>query len=139
MKISVHLSFNGTCEEAFALYARVLNGTVLYSLRYRDAPIEDPVPADWQDKLYHATLTIGDITVVGGDPLPADYRAPYGFSLVVNPDTADDARRIFEALAVGGVVQMPIQQTFWSSAFGVVTDRFGVAWMINCEQVPAAT
>src|SRR3954466_10502116 len=111
MKISVHLSFSGTCEEAFALYARVLNGTVLYSLRYRDAPIEDPVPADWQDQLYNATLTIGDLTVGGGAPLPPGYPAPSGFSLVVNPDTADDARRIFEALAGGGVVQMPIQQT----------------------------
>jgi PhnB protein len=132
MKVSVHLSFNGTCEEAFATYARVLNGTVVYSLRYRDSPMAADVSAAWGDKLYHATMTIDSLTLMGGDH-EKDHQAPQGFMLVVNPATPEEAHRLFDALAEGGAVQTPIQETFWSPAFGVVTDRFGVPWSINCE------
>ena len=134
MKTSVHLSFNGTCEEAFSTYARVLHGTVAYLLHYRDSPAAGQAPPDWQGKVYHATMHIGELTLMGGDPLFPDYHAAQGFSLVVNPDTREEAREAFEALANGGVVQMPLQQTHWSAAFGVVTDRFGIPWTINCEQ-----
>jgi PhnB protein len=131
MKASVHLSFHGTCEEAFA-YARVLNGTVTYSLRYRDSPMAEGAPADWGDKLYHATMTIGGLTLMGGDH-QAGHLTPQGFMLVVNPSSVADAHRIFDALAEDGAVQMAMQETFWSPAFGVVTDRFGIPWSINCE------
>jgi PhnB protein len=131
MTISVLLSFNGTCEEAFATYARILNGTVVYSLRYRDSPASNQVPEEWQDKLYHATIQVGGVTMLGGDHLPKE--VPQGFSLVVNPATPEEARQVFDALAEGGVVQMSLNETFWSPAFGVVVDRFGVPWTINCE------
>ena len=138
MKVSVQLSFDGTCEEAFATYARVLGGTISYSLRYRDSPMAAQVPADWQDKLYHATMTIGELTLMGGDhhQVPEE---PQGFMLTVHPSTADDAQRVFDALAEGGTVKMPLQETFWSAAFAVVTDRFGIPWSINCEAVPEAS
>jgi PhnB protein len=135
MKVSVHLSFNGTCEEAFATYTRVLDGTPAYSMRYRESPMANQVPPDWQDKLYHATIEVGGITILGGDHLPKE--EPQGFSLVINPATPDDARRVFDALADGGVIQMPLDETFWSPAFGVVVDRFGVPWTINCELAAA--
>jgi PhnB protein len=131
MKISVLLSFNGTCEEAFAKYTSILNGTLVYSLRYRDSPASNQVPEEWQDKLYHATIQVGGVTILGGDHLPKE--VPQGFSLVVNPATPEEARQVFEALAEGGVVQMPLDETFWSPAFGVVVNRFGVPWTINCE------
>ena len=136
MKASVHLSFAGTCEEAFATYARALGGTVTYSLRYRDSPMASSVPADWQDKLYHATMRIGDLTLMGGDH-DIDYVAPKGFMLMLSPETPDDARRMFAELAKDGSVEMAIQETFWSSAFGTVVDRFGITWAINCETPPA--
>lgn len=136
MKISVHLSFTGTCEEAFTTYTRVLDGSIVYSLRYRDSPMASQAPAGWEDKLYHATIEVGGITILGGDHLSKE--APQGFSLVVNPATPADARRVFEALADGGVIQMPLDETFWSRAFGVVVDRFGVPWTINCEETPAS-
>ena len=135
MKVSVHLSFNGTCEEAFATYTRILNGTPVYALRYRDSPATNQVPEGWQDKLYHATIEVGGVTILGGDHLPKE--PPQGFSLVLNPPTPEEAHRVFEALAEGGVVQMPLDETFWSAAFGVLVDRFGVPWTINCEAAAA--
>lgn len=136
MKTSVHLSFNGTCEEAFATYTRVLNGTLVYSMRYRDSPMANQMSPDWQDKVYHATIEIGGVTILGGDHLQKE--EPQGFSLVVHPATPDEARRVFDSLAEGGVVQMPLDETFWSAAFGVLVDRFGVPWTINCEEAAAA-
>jgi PhnB protein len=133
MKISIHLSFNGNCEEAFAMYARLLDGQVVYSLRYRDSPASAQVPPDWQDKLFHSTLTIGDVTLLGGD-LVDFHNAPQGFALVLNPASRDEAEVLFDALAERGEVAMPLQATSWASAFGVLTDRFGVPWEINCEE-----
>ena len=141
MTISVHLSFDGHCAEAFSEYARIFNGTIVFQMKYRDSPMAAEVPADWQDRLYHATLTIAGITLLGADVLPADHRAIstdnplLGAALVVNPDGRDEADRIFTALAEGGVVKMPLQETFWAAAFGVVVDRYGVEWSINCEAV----
>jgi PhnB protein len=135
MKISVHLSFSGDCGEAFAEYARIFGGTIVFQMKYGESPVADQVPADWQDKLYHATMTVGDLTVMGGDH-QIDYQAPKGFMLTVNPSTADEARRVFDALAEAGTVQMAIQETFWSPAFGMLIDPFGVPWSINCGQQP---
>jgi PhnB protein len=135
MKISVHLSFDGQCGEAFATYADIFNGTIVFHMKYRESPMAGEVPADWQDKIYHATLTIAGLTLMGGDLQPLAI-APQGCSLIVNPDGHGEAHRIFDALEQGGVVKMPMQETFWAAAFGVVVDRFGVEWSINCEAVP---
>jgi PhnB protein len=135
MKISVHLSFNGDCAEAFAEYARLFNGTILFQMKYRDSPMASDAPDGWGDKLYHATMTIGSLTLMGGDH--QKYYQPRGFMVVVNPSTPEEAHRIFDALADGGEIQMSMQETFWSPAFGVVTDRFGVPWSINYEPVAA--
>ena len=133
MKVSVHVAFNGQCADALANYARILDGTIVFQLKYGDSPMAGSVPADWQDKLCHATMTLGDLTLMGADVFGANYQAPQGIWLAVHPQTPDDARRIFAELAGGGQVQMPMQETFWSAAFGVVTDRYGVRWEINCE------
>ena len=138
MKISIHLSFNGQCAEAFADYARIFNGTIVFQMKYRDSPMAGEVPADWQDKLYHATLTIAGLTLMAGDMQPLAV-APQGCSLIVNPDGHDEAHLIFDALATDGLVKMPMQETFWAAAFGVVVDRYGVEWSINCEAVPEAS
>jgi len=145
MKISVHLLFSGQCAEAFAAYARIFNGAIVFQMKYRDSPMAAQVPADWQDQVYHATLTIGGITILGGDVQPADHRAlstdnpMQGVALVVNPGGRDEAQRIFEALSSDGVVKMPLQETFWAAAFGVVVDRYGVEWSINCDAAAEAS
>ena len=134
MRISAHLMFGGNCEEAFTFYARVLGGTVT-TFTYAGSPMADQAPPGWGDKIMHATLTVGDQELAGADV--AAVQPPQGFAMIVNPPSPERAAEIFAALAEGGTVMMPIQQTFWSPAFGVVIDRFGIQWEINYE--PAAS
>jgi PhnB protein len=139
MRASVNLTFDGRCEEAFALYARLLGATVSFSLRYGDSPMAAEVPADWQGRIAHATITQADGSrIYGSDAQPGRYEVPRGFAMTVDPATVAEAHAIFAALAEGGRVDMPIEQTFWAAAFGLVVDRFGIAWAINCETPPSA-
>jgi PhnB protein len=134
MQVVTNLTFDGQCEEAFAHYARVLGAAITFSLRYRDSPMAPEVPDAWRDKIAHCTLTMADGNrLFGNDSIPGAFEPPRGFSLTVNPAGADAARAVFDALAEGGEVTMPLQETFWAVAFGTVVDRFGVTWAINCE------
>jgi PhnB protein len=134
MTVTTNLVFDGGCAEAFALYARVLGGTITFSLRYRDSPMAGDVPAAWGDKIVHTTLTLPNGSrLFGSDAAPGTYEAPRGFSLTINPPDVDAAGAVFDALADGGQVTMSLQDTFWAAAFGTLVDRFGVPWAINCE------
>ena len=127
------LSFNGRCEEAFRLYERCLNGTITFMLHCRDAPDGGAVPPEWRDKVYHATLQIGTIAIAGADVPPDKYEPPRGFDVILQMDDPGAAERIFTELAAGGTIRMPLQETFWAPRFGVLTDRFGIPWVVNCE------
>jgi PhnB protein len=134
MQASPNLTFDGGCEEAFALYARLLGAAVTFSLRYGDSPMAGDVPADWRHRIAHATITLADGSrIYGSDAQPGRYEAPRGFAMTANPATVAEAHATFAALAEGGRVDMPIQETFWAAAFGMVVDRFGIPWAINCE------
>lgn len=133
MKVTTYLSFDGQCEAAFALYERVLGARLGPMFRYAGSPMADTVPPEWQDKIMHGSLTIGEHVVMGGDVAPDRYEAPKGFSLSVNMQSATQADAIFRELATEGRVLLPLEQTFWAERFGMVVDRFGVPWMINCE------
>ncbi len=131
--LSVHLTFAGQCEEAFRFYERTLAAEKLYVLHYADTPAAADVPADFRDKVVHATLTIGDYQLAGADVAPDRYERPRGFYLLYTAASHADAERIFAALADGGTIHMPLQQTFWAPAFGVVVDRFGTPWEITAS------
>jgi PhnB protein len=126
----INLSFNGQCEDAFRHYERCLNGKVTFMLKYADSPMAKDAPAEWGVKIVHATLEIGTTRIQGSDPPPGGYEAPKGFAISLKPEFGD-AETLFTALAEGGTVTLPLQQTFWARAFGMVTDRFGVPWIIN--------
>jgi len=130
------LSFDGNCEAAFELYARTLNGKLVYLLRWGDSPMAKDAPPEWAGKIFHARLTIGGIDLTGADTLPDKYEAPRGFSILIGIPDPDEVERAFHALAEGGSVTMPLQETFWAKRFGAVTDRYGLPWTINCEQAP---
>jgi PhnB protein len=91
-------------------------------------------PAEWHDKILHATLTVGGTAFSGGDVLPGAYERPQGFQLQLDLDDAADAERIFTRLAEGGQVTVPLGATFWAQRFGAVVDRFGIPWAINCGE-----
>lgn len=134
MKLNPVLTFRGQCEAAFKLYERCFGGKIVTMLTYANSPTAEPVAPEWRDKIMHATLTVGDSVLMGGDVLPEQYEQPKGFQVVIGIDDPLDAERIFQALSEHGTVQMPLQKTFWAVRFGVLVDQFGIPWAINCEE-----
>ena len=137
MQIQSYLFFDGRCEEAVEFYKKALGAKVEMLMRFRESPDPPPpgmVPPGFDDKIMHSSLRIGDTVVMASDGC-TDGKANFkGFSLSLAVGKEADADRYFNALADGGQVQMPLGKTFWSPRFGMVTDRFGVGWMINVVQ-----
>jgi PhnB protein len=133
MQVNPYLSFNGECESAFRFYERCLGGELGAVFRYAGSPMAAEVPGDWSEKIMHASLTVGSQVLMGGDVAPDRYEAPKGFSLSIHITSTADAERIFHDLAEGGKVVMPLDKTFWAARFGMLVDRFGIPWLINCE------
>ena len=132
VQLRPYLTFNGHCEEAFRFYEKCLSGKILFMLTYGDAPMAEQTPPGWRNKIIHSSLSVGDQVLQGVDVLPGHYQKPQGFSLSLNIDAVEEAGRIFNALSERGTVQMPLQETFWALRFGMLVDRFGTPWMINC-------
>ena len=128
-----YLSFVGNCEAAFKFYQQHLGAQLGEIFRYRGTPLADQVPADWSDKVMHGSVTIGNQVLMGGDVAPDRYEEPKGFSLSLHLKSTADAERIFRELASDGRVVVPLAKTFWAPLFGMLVDRFGIPWLINCE------
>jgi PhnB protein len=134
MQMTTYLSFRGQCEEAFKCYEATLGGRVGPIFRYIGTPLASQVPADWQDKVMHGSLTIGDQVLMAGDVAPEHYEAPKGFSLSLQMKDTSEAERVFNDLAKNGRIVMPLEKTFWAARFGMLVDRFGIPWQINCDE-----
>jgi PhnB protein len=134
MQINPYLNFDGNCEEAFQLYEKALGRGSIAIIFPERAPAEQHGTAEWKKKIAHARMEIGGETIMASDVPPTRYVKPQGFSVAVTVKTKADAEKVFNELANGGTVRMPLAATFWSVAFGMVTDRYGVPWMVNCEQ-----
>jgi PhnB protein len=134
MDVQPYLFFNGRCEEAIEFYRRAVGAEVDMMMRYKESPDPAPpgmIPPGSENKLMHASFRIGKSTVMASDGHCSGTPNFQGFSLSLSPPDATAAARLFNALADGGQVQMPLTKTFWSPCFGMLTDRFGVAWMVN--------
>jgi PhnB protein len=135
MKLSPYLNFNGRCAEAFKFYERVLGGTIVTMQTHGNSPMADEVPPEWRERVLHARLEVGQQMVLMASDAPPDrYAAPQGITLSIGIETPQEAERIFNELSDGGTVTMPFGKTFWSPGFGMLIDRFGIPWMVNCEQ-----
>jgi PhnB protein len=130
VRASPYLFFDGTCEKAFAFYESVLGGELVL-MRRRDAPDQGELTPGHDDRILHASLTVGDVMLMGSDGDPARPQTLGGFAVHLEVASTADAERIFTALGEGGTVKMPLGETFWSHAFGVTADRFGVTWMVD--------
>jgi PhnB protein len=138
MQMNPYLTFKGQCEAAFKFYEKVLGGKIVAMMPHEGTPAADHVPAEWRSKIMHARLVLDDGKVLmGSDAPPGMQEEMKGFSVTLGVDKPADAERIFHALAEDGTVRMPIQETFWATRFGMLTDRFGTPWMINCEKAAA--
>ncbi|HUI30169.1 MAG TPA: VOC family protein [Candidatus Acidoferrales bacterium] len=134
MQLSPYLYFNGQCEAAFRFYEECLGGKIVTMSTYAGTPLEREVPPDWRNKIIHASLMLGDKPLLGCDSPPDRYVKPVGFSVTLGVENLADAERVFNKLAEHGKVSMPLQKTYWTKSFGMLVDRFGIPWMINCEQ-----
>ena len=136
MQVHSYLFFDGRCEEALEFYRKAVGAKLTMLMRFKESP--DPIPAGKvppgsDDKVMHASFDIGDTMVMASDGCAPGEAAFKGFSLSLTAADEAEARRLFDALAEGGQVQMPMGKTFWSPAFGMLVDRFGISWMV---QVP---
>lgn len=134
-KVNNYLFFSGRCEEALNFYQQHLGATVNFMMRFNESP--DPVPADmlqegFENKIMHADFSLGDVNVFASDGCN-DASGFDGFRLSLTLGHADDAHRVFDALSIGGKVDMPLAKTFWSPLYGQVTDQFGIGWMVMVE------
>ncbi len=131
--VQSYLFFGGRCDEALEFYRTALGARVDFLTRYKESPEPLPpgrLPPGFENKVMHATFRIGETTLMASDG--CEEGATFaGFSLSLAVPTEAEANRAFAALAAGGQVKMPLTKTFWSPCFGMVTDRFGIGWMVS--------
>lgn len=135
MKLVPHLTFNGNCKEAFEFYRDLLDGSLALTT-FGESPATSHVPEEWKDRIVHATLTIPDSELAGADVPPNEFKEAEGFYLLLEPEDAGKAERLFAALSEGGVVRIPLQEMFWSVAYASLIDKFGTPWEISCTEAP---
>lgn len=130
-----YLSFDGNCYEAMRFYEEALGGKLEKLVRHADTPWAFDVPEEQRQLIVHACLNLpGSGQLYAGDRCPQQaYEGMKGVSLTLCYETVEEAQRIFQALAEGGRITMPLQAAFWAKIFGMVTDRFGTSWIINGE------
>ena len=132
--VQPYLFFNGSCEQAVEFYRKALGAQVEMMMRYKESPEAPPpgrVPPGFENKIMHTSFRVGGTTIMASDGCSADKPNFDGFSLALSVATEAEADRAFAALAEGGKVEMPLAKTFWSPRFGMVTDRFGIGWMVS--------
>ena len=133
MHVQPYLFFEGRCEEAIEFYRNALRAEVTMLMRFKDSPEAPPpgaTPPGRDNKVMHASFRIGDTEVMASDGCCSGEAGFRGISLSLTVADEAQAERVFDALAQGGQVQMPLAKTFYSPRFGMVADRFGVSWMI---------
>jgi PhnB protein len=128
--VQPYLFFDGRCEEAIEFYRSTLGAEVTMLLRYKDSPDPTMCAPGAENKVMHASVRIGDSTLMASDGRCEGKLSFQGFSLSLTVPNETEAERLFAAVAEGGQVQMPLTKTFFSPRFGMAADRFGVSWMI---------
>ena len=137
MQIQPYLFFDGRCDEAIDFYRRAIGAEVQMLMRFKDAPAEaqcDQMGSNTAEKVMHAALKIGETQVLASDGRCQGKPSFQGFGLALNAANEAEADRVFNALADGGQVQMPLGKTFFSPRFGMVADKFGIMWMVIVAQ-----
>lgn len=136
---NTYLNFNGNCEEAFNFYKSVFGGEFNYMGRFSDMPDDgqNKIPESDKNKIMHVSLPIGTSTLMGSDTggeWAPSFIQGNNFSISINADTREEADRLFNGLAEGGNITMPLDNTFWGDYFGMLTDKFGVNWMMSFNE-----
>jgi PhnB protein len=129
--VNPYISFQGNCREAIEFYRNALGAEVLFSQTVGESPMSNMGPAE---NIMHSTIKVGDSRIMMcDDPRPDAAAAGGNISLAIGLNDPERAKQLFGNLSEGGSVLMPLEKTFWAEAFGMVTDKFGVKWMVNCD------
>ncbi len=138
--VNIYLTFDGNCKQAFDFYKSIFGGEFQYSGTYGEMPPQEgmpPMPEELKEKIMHISLPVSEETLLMGSDAGGDWSKKItvgnNFSISVNTGSQEEATRIFNALSEGGQITMPLEKTFWQSYFGMLTDQFGINWMVNCE------
>jgi PhnB protein len=138
MHINPYLNFNGNTEEAFNFYKSVFGGEFVMLQRFKDAPDGDKLPEGTQNKVMHVSLPIGKNNILMGTDAceSMGFKLAFGNNtyLCLGPDSREETERVFNALAEGGEVEAPLNDTFWGAYYGSVKDKYGVHWMLNFQE-----
>jgi PhnB protein len=127
-----YLNFNGNAKDALDFYSKIFDGKVLFQQTFGESPMAAEMPADFKDKVMHATFQAGDLTFMVSDSMPGQaVTAGTNISLSLNFKTVGDIDKTFDAFSDGANIAMPLQDTFWGAKFGMLTDKFGINWMFN--------
>lgn len=129
--LAIYLSFAGNCREALQFYVSELEGTLGQIHTYRDAPEATGTTEVWMDKILHGEINIGDQLIMGSDAPPGAYQVPQGIFVQMHYEDLLQAEQIYNRLSDGGVTLMPFGPAFWAQGFGMLTDRFGIGWIIT--------
>lgn len=136
MEIQPYVFFDGRCNEALSFYTDKLGAQVEFKMHYKDAPPDAGHQADpkFDNKIMHASVKIGSTILMVSDDCMSESVTHNGFKLSLTADDLAHGEKLYNALAEGGTVNMPWQATFWSKGFGMVTDKFGIGWMVTIPQ-----
>jgi PhnB protein len=135
MQVNPYLNFNGQCAEAFGFYEQLLGGKIEAMMTFGESPMAGEMPRESHSRILHARLVVDGQVLMGSDAPPEMYAKPQGLYVSLNVETSADGQRIFQALADNWTVIMPFEKTFWAAGgFGMLVDRFGTPWMVNCER-----
>ncbi|HEY5407699.1 MAG TPA: glyoxalase/bleomycin resistance/extradiol dioxygenase family protein [Ginsengibacter sp.] len=133
MKLFPYLNFNGNCEEALNFYKDAFGGEIIQLGRYGESPMESP--EEIKDKIIHGRLQFGDVLIMASDAMNENgINSGDNISLSVECDTNGQLEKVFSKMSEGGKITMPLQEQFWGATFGMLTDKFGIHWMFNCEK-----
>lgn len=136
MQIENYLFFKGDCEEALTFYTQCLGGQVVHLSRYEGTPMDNgQLPPGWKQKVMHATFESEGARFMASDGMPGQQSPGFsGFAMSLYiPNDKARSQKVFDALAAGGKVTMPLAPVFWGGTFGMLTDKFGVPWMMSCD------
>ncbi|MCP3931031.1 MAG: VOC family protein [Bacteroidetes bacterium] len=138
--VNIYLTYDGNCEQAFDFYQSVFGGEFTSKNLFKDMPPQEgmpPMSEEMKNKIMHISLPISKETILMASDAGGGWSPPLqmgnNFSISVNTDNAEEAVRIFNGLAEGGEIKMPLEKSFWGAYFGMLTDKYGINWMVNCE------
>jgi len=133
-----YLGFDGNCADAMRFYEKALGGKLEVLMSGAESPMADQMPKEFAHRILHARLALpgGGLLYAGDAPANVPYEGIKGVSITVDYASVDEAQKVFDTLASGGQVTMPMQTTFWAKRFGMLIDKFGTPWIVNGEPIP---